>query len=286
MFNFENNDCSLCIPSDIDFSLEETKDMIGDFDEIIKLNFRDNSHIDMNCDGIVQINRIYYNIRDNKLLPYFYAGRFMARNNFDESIITTFLKSVESDDSLMTVYKGHKNTSMDYTNFVYGVDEYFTNKILLDYVVREKRGLSIYIEFDILSPLEKLLKLWNVKLDKNKYKKMMGYILGKKYYKKDPKESYLILEKQRENPQIIERLIKYYILTYSDKYEYDYLERNIIDVCTNDLFLGTIKFKGYISYNNPEYNIIVNYEESLPKFSKERLVEFKDKYHVKDLFKI
>ena len=294
MFDFPNNDCDICVSSDIDIPYDDSfEDRLIGIDEKINIIFNDIiQNISINYVSLLETSKKYYNVKNFKLLPYFYADRFITRDKLDSNILTDFIEGVETNNSLMTVYLGHKNTSMSYTNFVYGVDEYFTNNTMLDYIVESGKSISVYIEFDILTHLRKKLKLWNLKKirDQSKYyQNLMGYVLGDEFYKKDPRKSFLILEEKvenfMENIDIVERLIESYILTYKNRNkEHDIISQNTTDVCTHSIFLGTIKFNGYIIYNNSEYNLIEDKEERLPQSSIDRLKKFKLNNEVYDVF--
>lgn len=286
MFNFPNNDCDVCVSLDIDHPLDEVIQTMENLETHLELvgEFPDTGIF---YESLLQTNRKYYNIKYGKLLPYFYAGRFLSLDKFDKHVLVDFLENVETNNELLTVYGGRPKASLDYTNFVYGIDEYFTNNVLMEYIENTDVGVLIYIEFNILSHLTKRLSTWDLKVDRTRskfYKNMMGYILGDKFYEVSPRKSFLTLKKRMKDPRTVQRLIETFILSYTDGEEHDILSRNIMDVCTNSLFLGVIDFKGYISYNDDEVSVIVEHEEKLPQGHINKLKKFKLKHHAVDLF--
>lgn len=294
MFDFPNNDCELCILSDIDLLNDEEVEYRFD---LFEKNFKENIEVGVGvclvCDSYLETNRNHYNVKHGMLLPYFHAGAFEVCCKFDKNVLIKFLESAEKSEEVMTIYYKHKNAKLEYTKFIYGVDEYFLNTVLIDYIVKEKIGITLRARFNILSSLRKRLKLWDLAPERKNaalYAEIMAYVLGKEYLEKNPRTSFLELEKRSGDPDILQRLIEAFMLISRDGSErrspggYDIQTRNIIDVCTHSVFLGTVIFDGFVSYNNSRFNLIIKHEEKLPRENIKCLKNFKRKFDVKDAF--
>ena len=290
MFDFPNNDCDLCVLSDIDLlDDEEVRQRFGFVEENYINNFEDpKTSVCIACESYLEVNRDHYNVKYDMLLPYFHAGAFETKCKFDKRVLIDFLEGVEQSKEVMTVYPKHKNAKLGYTNFVYGVDEYFLNSVLVDYIVEKKIGITLRARFNVISNLRKRLGIWDLEPERRNadlYRQIMAYVLGKEHLKMNPRNSFIELERRSGDPDVLQRLIEAYMLILRDGSEkYDIQTRNIIDVCTHSVFLGTVFFDGFVSYNNPKFNLIIDSEKKLPEENIKRLKAFKKKFDVEDAF--
>lgn len=285
MFDFPNNDCSLCIPIDIDIPADDIELYMRHFDENIT-PFLNDEHLNISCRGRVETNRVFNQIRHNKLLPYFYASDFITRGGYPKELITDFLENVDKGSSITTVYAGHKNTKLSYTNFIYGVDEYFINYTLLDHILSQELGVRFFVSFHILSHLQKRLKYWDLKVDrhhKDIYRNLMWYTLGDEYKNITPRESFLVLEDNIQDVEIVQRLKEGYMYCLDDPVEHQVLGGDLLDIFTHSLFLQYVAFEGWIYYNHPNKMIVTKESTKGPI---EELERFKEEKNIEDTFEI
>jgi hypothetical protein len=169
MFNFPNNDANIVIQEDIDFLLP-IKQSLKEYNRFtVRMNaiklIVDN-HIDVSILRIGKIdsfmNSVYeyaYNYK-GQINTYIIAPLIVSFTPVESSILIKFIKKIEKSNEIFSYYnliKDNKHTSniennfIKHKHFIYGVDEYFINNVLLKYLHKEKIGNALKSDFNFWS---------------------------------------------------------------------------------------------------------------------------------------
>lgn len=113
-------------------------------------------------------------IYNGKLNPYVFALSFVSVKRIDNSVLIDYLKMVNSDRENKN-YSYHYLSEIDnksdkiknkyndeYGSFVYGVDEYFLNIVLTQYVIDKKLCYVVRTSWDVFGCLYYLINDLNV----------------------------------------------------------------------------------------------------------------------------
>ena len=304
MFDFPNNDAKNVITTDIDDIAFKTV-----FDTINNM-IKNKKVKDI---YLVKIGNISKNVKykyhpyKNIITPYSIAQSFVSFLRLKNSVIIDFINNIKRSNEIYSYYYEmvkddifNKELMQKFnksTNFVYGIDEYFVNKNMTEYLIDNKLAFAISTKFEIISPLYYIL-------DKQIYKtpqqiillnKLIDKILkfGKINYNKDNKDKSLenkyklinnITYKDSKSDlyvKINEYLYKEFI-KYYQKDEYKFL----FPIYFYDLLLSNKLFGVYeyniISYYNIDYDdIIINkkiFDDNIIK----KLKKLKDKEFEKE----
>jgi hypothetical protein len=155
MFDFANNDANLVLISDID-TIEQVKlkkftSALSDRGILEKISFLKLGNISKN---------IYYGypmFYKDVITPYSISQLTGSYQRMDQDVIINYLDEVLGDED-QGKYTYYKDPKLKRSGFIYGVDEYFLNKILTEYVIDSKLPYAINISFEIYSPFYYVLR--------------------------------------------------------------------------------------------------------------------------------
>lgn len=167
MFNFPNNDANIVIQEDIDFLLP-IKQSLKEYNRFTSRMNAINDVLDNNINiSILRIgkldsfmNSVYdyaYNYK-NEINTYIIAPLIISFEPIDSLILIKFIEKIKKSNEIYSYYnliKDNKHTSNIENNFnlhkhfIYGVDEYFINNILIKYLYKEKINNAIKTDFNI-----------------------------------------------------------------------------------------------------------------------------------------
>lgn len=172
-FDFANNDANIVISSDIDDT-----NLSSIFNYIKKLS----SHINLSEIYLLKSGELNRSLKyrfdfmyKNKLNPYVYALSYASFKRIDHNVIVDYLKHVNADrgnkaysfhyvvENANDIGKGEPNNPNKYGDelgsFIYGVDEYFLNHVLAQYLIDNKLCNVVRTNWDIFGPLYYVLML-------------------------------------------------------------------------------------------------------------------------------
>ena len=153
MFDFPNNDADRVIISDIDDIV--MNNLVKYMDKLKK----DNVDSELYFIKLGNINKnIYYKYPMNyhdTLSPYAIAQMIASYKKMDHKVIMDYMQMVkENKNGIKFSYYEVNETNKskfdkEYNNFIYGVDEYFINNILITYLVEEKLPFSTNTKYEV-----------------------------------------------------------------------------------------------------------------------------------------
>ncbi len=171
-FDFPNNDADVVISSDIDYT--NISSIMSDINLLKKYNILDKIYL-MKSGNLTRSLRYKFDfIYKNKLNPYVFALSFVSVKRIDNNVLVDYLKTVNSDrenknysyhyiSELDTKSDEIKNKYSDeYGSFIYGVDEYFLNSVLTQYVIDKKLCYVVRTSWDVFGCLYYLITDLNV----------------------------------------------------------------------------------------------------------------------------
>jgi hypothetical protein len=271
-FDFPNNDANIVVSADIDST------NIKIFQKYIKL-LKSNDVISKLFNQIYifksgPLNRslqfnfdIFYK---NKFNPYIYALSFVSIKRINSKILINFLNEVnQSDDKKIYSYhylsnslnnlasKESKSKYDSHGKFIYGIDEYFLNTSLSNYLIDNKMCYVVNTTWDIFGCLYYIL------LDSNKLSEeqiklidlMFEYVYKKLGFEFD------------KNISIKEKFNKLDKIIYSDKKEHKKIKYKINKLFYK-LFLYFKKNKNYkFVYPEGYYKLLVDDEKYFGTYS-------------------
>ena len=227
----------------------------------------------------------------------------MGLKKMNSLVLTKFLQDAEKSNKKFTFYEHNRSKEIEsYTNFVYGVDEYFTSVTLRDYLLKEKKEYFQNIHYTISGMLYYQIK--NKKEDKE-YKNLFNYVLQdfKNYKFVSNNESFQKLDKILYNQDIMKiygkkvtlskmqkkvffRLYQYYISIYNTDKVKNY-DKDFLTIILNDAFLGYPILNFGILRTFKTNKMYIFKGEKMDDFLVEKLKDMKRKYGIKDVnFKI
>ncbi len=209
IFNFPNNDARYVIISDVDDIVLKTTNIAiktmqnsKQIDEIFLLKIG-------NLGKNVKYN--YPSIYKEVITIYSIAQSIVSFKRIDSKLITNFLTDLKTTKKYYSYYyqiqKKHINDEefeKKYKNlqsFIYGIDEYFINKILTEYLIDNKIPFANNFFWNLYSPIYYLLEYvkYMDKKNKNKLNDLLNFILEKhnlNFNKEDSiKKKYDIIDK-------------------------------------------------------------------------------------------
>ena len=159
MFDFKNNDANHVIITDIDYVSEKE---VNTYVFIIKAYVLLKNH--------KQLEHLYFifdnfgigrTARDNDfgmdnypknlqtIIPHILAGLFANLKRISSSILIKYLKEIDANNKVHSSYAKNEIHKANNKKFIYGVDEYFLNHYLLDYIDQRKLEFCTRISYNI-----------------------------------------------------------------------------------------------------------------------------------------
>ena len=188
LFDFPNNDANIVQIMDMDdylFFLDNQKviDIVEKYiDKIYLVKY-----------GALHKNPLYTTdlLIDNIINPYVIAPKYIIFKQLNKNIFLNFFKEIDSEKNkgkLYTLYKDKISNKMIENNgkFIYGIDEYFLNINLSNYIINNKIPFAVKYHWVINGNLYYILKKKHiVKKELNLLNLMINYILDKSNIKYD-----------------------------------------------------------------------------------------------------
>ena len=234
MFDFPNNDANIVLITDVDdFSFNKVLNTI----DIMKKNNKIKNIYVLKLGNISKNVKYKYFSYKNIITPYCIAQSIVSFLKINHNVIIDFINKVKKSNKIYSYYyemlkdnklsNGSLQKFIKNTNFIYGIDEYFINKTLTDYLIDNKLPFANDIKFEVLSLfyyilsddlyktpeqikllnelIDKILKTININKIKNISLKNKYQIINDISYKHNKKELYIQL-----NEIMYEELIKNY----------------------------------------------------------------------------
>ena len=255
MFDFPNNDAKNVITTDIDdIAFKTVFDTINNMIQNKKIK-----DIYLVKIGNISKNVKYkYNPYKNIITPYSIAQSFVSFLRLKNNVIIDFINNVKKSNRIYSYYYEmikddifNKELMQKFnksTNFVYGIDEYFVNKTVTEYLIDNKLAFAISTKFEIISPLY--------------------YILDKQIYKTP--QQIILLNK------LIDKILKF-VFSYEHKHSNKFIIKNNYKDIKNKSLENKYKLINNITYKDGKSDLYVKINEYLYK-------EF-IKYYQKDEYK-
>lgn len=248
-FDFPNNDANLVISVDIDST---NKEIFKKKINILKTNVQISKYykdIYLFKEGPLHRSLLYkFDIfYKDKLNPYVYALSYVSLKRINNEVLINFFKEVNLSKEKTFSYhilfynysskKSYENKFNLGNKFIYGIDEYFLNKTLGEYLIDNNICYSVRITWDIFECLYYHFQIFN-SLTKKQIKLIdliFKYIYKKIHFKFDIKESIkekfdridkIIYDKNNETVYYIKKLL-YKLFLYLKKnvnYKFIYSE--------------------------------------------------------------
>jgi hypothetical protein len=280
MFNFKNNDSDIVIPTDADFTEKEYNHYIiyKDYEFLKSKKIIDKIYFH----GHGRILHAAHNdkliVRKKKyIIPYIIGTKLFGHKKIPNEILTNFLIYIEenSDKKVLTTYKIKENIkikkceSYNKINICFGIDEYFINNFLIDYLIEKKLGLSFYMTYNILNPL-----YFKNPLTTGDYEHIPKYneYLKEISTKHTPNITYNTYDKidsmvhvsevgeftpNKIQNDIYKNIIKLYKKT-NEKKEYEIFEKNLLSIFNMKEFKNVIRMSFYYFYFIDHEKIIIS----------------------------
>lgn len=280
MFNFNNNDSNVVIVVDIDddFSSPASKCNVINIFTNIKNNVDKkiiNKTYFINLDGKLSRNMVYKykTIYKNIINAYVWARCIVNIKKINKNVIINFINKVKYTKKIYSYYKyinidknEYNIKFIKYKPFVYGIDEYFINKTLIRYLIKNKKLFINKINWTLLSHFY----YYNNQILKHSYsdkkiiiKEFFIYLLNKINYKIKTDsiiELYNIIDKllyKTYNKKLV-TIIYDYILANSknENLKIIFPEAELTEILLKPENYGVYSFEK-IMFSNPKYKEII-----------------------------
>lgn len=157
MFNFKNNDANIVLVTDVDHF------MIFNFNKYFKI--LNNNKVDINEIYLIKKGYLSQNIQykdfdtvgnDNILNGYSYASHIINIKKIDNHVIIEYIYDVIKSNKIYSYFTKFKYDDDTYKKkfeltkpFIYGIDEYFINYTLNNYLLKNKLPILSIVKFNI-----------------------------------------------------------------------------------------------------------------------------------------
>ncbi len=297
LFDFQNNDANIVMIMDMD-DIEHfyfNQELIKKLDNSI-------NKIEIIKSGNITKNVLYKldMFKNHIVNPYVIAPKYIGFKRINKIVIEDFFEELSKDNKkIFTLYedkiKVNKKMTLNNMPFIYGVDEYFLNINLTNYLIENKIPFGVYFNWEINGSTYNYLKNKNISDEK---KKLIGlvldYILNKLNIEYSKNDSIYIKYKKidtiiySENPKDKEKknILLYYfyklMIYFYNNTNYRFIfEKDLYNLIKDFNLFGYYEFVIIIYYNldtttKNNYKII-----KYKKFSDEeinRLKIFSKKY--------
>jgi hypothetical protein len=303
MFDFPNNDAKLSIIMDIDVTKDNVSFLFTHY-LMLKQYYTEN-----------EINKLYlfgngrpYHIRDNNDMKYIYLNKYIKPyvisskmigiKHIPHSVIENYLHIMQSKKiTFSTFFKqtdNIKNNPKCDEYLCFGMDEYFINHVLLDFIIKNNLSVMFLININLQQTLYYTYQNQNQNKNQNLINKFNSYILfltkniENKYFKNNNikerinfinnifyKDDGIISQSDITDTHRI--LIKnYYDLFYKLYKEKDFsiFNKDTLDIILSKNIIGYLKIQKYINYNNNLKNIKINDSNIKIEMSKEEIEHY------------
>jgi hypothetical protein len=191
MFDFKNNDADHVIVTDIDYisenNIERNIFIIQSYLILKKHKKLDNLYLVFNNDLSLgkkskqDKNLEYDNYLENlqTIIPHIAAGLIFNIKRFINKILVNYLINIDSNNEVHSSYSKDKKIlynrfKSNNKKFVFGVDEYFLNKVLLKYIDENKLEFCARIKYNIINLIYDTL-FYNKKMRTDITEKEIGF---------------------------------------------------------------------------------------------------------------
>lgn len=295
LFDFPNNDADLVMIQDADYDefgeviLNENIDIINklnlysDYKNCYILKFGD-LYNSFKSDSIVYKNIVNY---------YTVSSSLIGINKINYNVIVDFIKSVKNKNYIISRYNlsENENKHRDMNKFIYGIDEYFLNNTLMQYIIDNKLPFININKFDLYTKIYKYFKyiyLTNNKIIKI-FDKIFTLILDRlkiKYKNASLKKKYDIIDNliNGKNKNLIIKiykiLYKIFLVAYKNK-DYQFLfPKNMYKILLTTKYFGLYQYYTII-FEFTNYDTITILENRFDKDYINYLKKYLDTKNIK-----
>ena len=284
MFNFKNNDANIVLVTDVDHF------MIFNVSKYFKI--LNNNKVDINEIYLIKKGNLSQNIQykdfntmnnnnDNNLNVYSYASHIINIKKIDHSVMIEYIYDVIKSNKVYSYFTKFKYNNDTYKKkfeltkpFIYGIDEYFINFTLNNYLLKNKLQIISIIKFNITDTYYYLIKerdyyqnLNNEQINILKY--ILKFILknvdlnNKNNKNNTITKLYNSLNKESTNlNQIKFEEICYIIFIFLKDKNYNFIyDKTLYKYLLNKDNFGVYKFEEIFFYNVNHKNIILEKEK-------------------------
>lgn len=150
MFDFECNDADNVCIIDADFS--RPNEYLKIYESYLISN-KLNNDINLYFYGNLIHIAIKYSLTNNSIVPYAVAWKIFSKSKINNNLLINYIDQVKNNSDIQYSDYIEKKGLLTKTNFVFGVDEYFINNILIKYYIDNEKCISYTYHYQIHYPL-------------------------------------------------------------------------------------------------------------------------------------
>jgi hypothetical protein len=161
MFDFKNNDSNYIIATDIDYDTEKNVEsnvfIIKTFLLLKQKKQLDNLYFIFDNFGLGRTEQDNDFGMDNypknlkNIIPHILAGLIVNLKRISPNVLIKYLKDIDANNKVHSSYAKNEKHISNNKKFIYGVDEYFLNKVLLPYIDENKLEFCTRIYYNIIN---------------------------------------------------------------------------------------------------------------------------------------
>lgn len=271
MFDFKNNDAKIVLISDIDGSI--TLNMKN----ILNYMINNDTLKDMYFfkEGPLINNREYfYNLyikNKESYIGYSNAQLIGSYKRMNKEVILNYLNKLLLNNDNLTYSYFKNNYNINHKKFIYGVDEYFCNKTLIDYLNDNKIQYCVNLYLYIYSPLKKYVTSIYDRYKNDKYfiiiiKKILFHLNIDYNYNISILENYNIIndilldDKSNKKNKLLFIIYKIIIKIYNNKNYKNIISKTFYKFIFDIDLLGIYELN-QIKYYHYDYKNFINYNK-------------------------
>ena len=297
MFDFPNNDADLVMIQDADYDEFGEVILNENIDIINKLNL----YIDYKNCYILKFGDLYNSFKSDSIVYknivnyYTVSSSLIGINKINYNVIVDFIKSVKNKNYIISRYNlsENENKHRDMNKFIYGIDEYFLNNTLMQYIIDNKLPFININKFDLYTKIYKYFKYYNIHLTNNKslkiFDKIFTLILDRlkiKYKNATLKEKYDIIDNliNGKNKNLIIKiykiLYKIFLVAYKNKAYQFLFPKNMYKILLTTKYFGLYQYDTII-FEFTNYDTITILENRFDKDYINYLKKYLDTKNIK-----
>ena len=289
MFDFPNNDTNVVIMSDIDIKPEETKDVFFHYQQLIdNYSMKQLSNIYLYGKGrSIKSDDMVRNfiLEDKYIRPYITFPKFIGFRKIPGYVLENFFKHVAKTKKIYSTYTiSDEDRIKKCEKYIcFGIDEYFSNNILLPFLLKKKLPILFLVSHNIQGIFynyTKYNKIYNKKIPYYINKIVEGidpkYFKGNSLYSKikffnnlfyteDSKNEECIINK-KDMTDVHIKYIKNYFNLFYDLYkrrDFEIFHKDFLTISLLKENIGYFRKVVFLPYYTNNLNSKVLNEESL-----------------------
>lgn len=256
MFDFPNNDANIVLISDIDEHYHYNINM--NYLNSLQLNKISDIYFLLHGDLNKNIKYNFELLYLDHITPYILSSNIINFKRIDHNLIIDYTKNIKKfTQDIFTTYDYYysicenKQRWLELDDkFIYGFDELFINRMLVPYLIDNKKPYILRTKWDVIEFAKSFIKFSNNKKQTKLIELIFKYIFDKLNIKTKSNNLENYLNKLNEIDLSNSDLINKFVYYFYKVLEYNKFNKNYNFIFTDDLYkmIKLLNIKGFINF--------------------------------------